>query len=117
MIHRILKSEGYEVIFANTRDNWEATVGDSPDLILLESSADITKLLRNLRSDVRHAYVPILVLSDLPNQEIDEMRSEFGAVDFLYRPINPQRLLRTLNRKLQGMSEFCAVDPQDRGMN
>ncbi len=117
VIQRILKSEGYEVVFANTRDNWKATVGDSPDLILLESSGDITNLLRNLRSDVRNAYVPILVLSDPANHEIEEMGSEFGAVDFLYRPINPQRLLGTLHRKLQGIGEFSAVDPRDRGMN
>jgi len=117
VIHRILKSEGYEVVFANGREDGEATTGDSPDLILLESSGEITKLLRKLRSDVRHAYVPIFVLSDLPNQEIEEKWSEFGAVDFLYRPINPQRLLRTLNRKLQGVGEFCAVDPRDPTMN
>lgn len=116
-IQRILKSEGYEVVFANTRENWEDTLGDSPDLILLESSGEITKLLRKLRSDVRHAYIPIFVLSDLPNQEIEKKWSEFGAVDFLYKPINPQRLLSTLNRKLHGASEFCAADPLDPAMN
>ena len=116
-IHRILKSEGYEVVFANTRENWEATLGDNTDLILMESSGEITKLLRKLRSDVRHAYIPIFVLSDLPNQEIEKKWSEFGAVGFLYKPINPQSLLKTLNQKLQETSTFYAVDPVDRGMN
>ncbi|MGD9898162.1 MAG: ATPase, T2SS/T4P/T4SS family [Calditrichaceae bacterium] len=74
-----------------------------PDLILLDimmPNMDGYEFLQHLRSDIKTAGIPVLMLTALKTPENEIKVLELGADDFLTKPINPDVLIARIKRKL-----------------
>lgn len=98
IIQTILEPEGYEVISTSGDDIIEAAKKEHPDLMLVNTFPEWTEAVKNLRSDIRYMYTPVLLLSEDTASVNREQYIELGIKGSLSRPIDPQRLLDLLQR-------------------
>ncbi|QDU80263.1 Cyclic di-GMP phosphodiesterase response regulator RpfG [Polystyrenella longa] len=77
---------------------------ESPDLLILDimmpeiSGLDI---LRDIRSDERFAYMPVLILTSAESRDIKREALELGTTDFLSKPIDPDELIPRVRNSLK----------------
>lgn len=93
-VQRSLATEGYlNVIVAEVSEAQSAFKDVPPDLLVLDATlaiADDFRLLRELRG---HSFKwPVLLLMDSSKLHLRRRALEFGAADFLYKPVDPQEL-------------------------
>ena len=95
-----LLSTEYEVRVAmNGEEAWEAVQRQLPDLILsdvLMPVLDGIGLARRLRSDVRTAHVPIILMTASKKQDLLALGRDAGTEEFLLKPFRPSELLDRL---------------------
>src|SRR5437588_6005778 len=98
LVKRLLQLEGFSQ-FVTTEDAGSALSlvrDESPDLLLLDlmmphiSGLDI---LAELRDDPKSAVIPVLILTAVTDSETRRKALEFGATDFLNKPIDPSELM------------------------
>jgi DNA-binding response OmpR family regulator len=96
LVGRTLEHEGYDVILAA-----EGTTGlriareHQPDLVVLDLTMpdiDGLEVCKALRSEPRHARLPILVLSARASAADRILGLELGADDYLIKPFVPREL-------------------------
>ena len=89
----IVLKEDYETCIANTgKDALCMIKGRTPDLILLDimiPDIDGYEICMKLKTDKQTAKIPIIFVTGLEDSENEELGFEMGAVDYLYKPINP----------------------------
>src|ERR1700746_1810505 len=95
---RILEAEGYSVLTAPRAEPALFEVADSkPDLVLSDVSMpglDGFQLCQKLRRDPRTAAIPIVLMSALRRDEMEQAGGlEAGADDYLPRPFSPRFLI------------------------
>jgi signal transduction histidine kinase/CheY-like chemotaxis protein len=98
LIQKYLEKRGYRVIQAHTADQaLEVAVRERPVVITLDvimDGADGFELLQRLKDRPETENIPVVVLSIV----CDEGRScRLGAADYLEKPIDQTRLLRTID--------------------
>ncbi len=108
----LLSSEGYAVVAAgDVKTGLEMAAAHRPDAIVLDiimPERDGWSMLRSLKSDPELCEIPVILVTVLGDRE---MGLAFGAVDHLTKPINPQRLLDTINAfTAAGDREVLVVD-------
>ncbi|MEM7345954.1 MAG: response regulator, partial [Chloroflexota bacterium] len=106
LLDRLLRSEGYQLGFANDgKEALEKANELIPDLILLDvmmPGMDGFEVCRRLRADPVLAEVPIIIITAL-DQEKDYIEGlELGADDFLTKPFNQVELLARVNTSCAG---------------
>jgi putative two-component system response regulator len=98
LVKRLLEIEGYSR-FVTTEDAVSALSlfrDEKPDLLLLDlmmphvSGLDILTVIRD---DPRSALVPVLILTAVSDNETRLKALEYGASDFLNKPVDPSELL------------------------
>jgi putative two-component system response regulator len=98
LVKRLLEREGYSR-FVTTEDGVAALSllrEEMPDLLLLDlmmpniSGLDI---LAELRDDPRCALIPVLILTAVSDDETRVKALEYGATDFLNKPVDPNELM------------------------
>jgi CheY-like chemotaxis protein len=70
---------------------------EPPDLILTDvqlPDLDGASAAAYLKDDPAFAGIPVLLVSVLPPQELEEKKAETGAVDILQKPFSPGELVR-----------------------
>jgi DNA-binding response OmpR family regulator len=111
LISRSLATSGYEVTVASrARDAIEQARTRQPDLITLDiylPDADGFEVLQRLKTDSATASIPVVIVSVMPDQR-EGLR--LGAVDYLTKPIDPARLVFSVNRVLHGPGKVLVVD-------
>lgn len=104
-IQEILAEEGYEVATAANAAQAKAVVRSrSPDLVLLDiwmPDADGISLLREWQQENRLAC-PVVILSGHGTVETAVEATRLGAADFVEKPLSLSKLLRTVEKALQG---------------
>lgn len=86
-----------------------------PDVILLDvlmPGIDGWEVLHQLKNDPKTAGIPVILVSMLP----DEGRGfQLGAVDYIVKPVNRERLMGVLNRYRcgQGLGSILVVEDDD----
>ncbi|HZY44133.1 MAG TPA: GAF domain-containing protein [Anaerolineae bacterium] len=111
LIHQHLTSVGYDVrIASRARDALEQAQIDQPDLITLDiylPDRDGFEVLQELKTNPATADIPIVIVSVMPDRH-EGFR--LGAVDYLTKPIDPSRLVASINRILFGKGKVLVVD-------
>ena len=103
-LHSLLSEKGYHVAVADDGEQALELVGTHhPDLILSDMVMpylDGMDLLRALRGDVRHARIPIILLSLKDREEDIVAGLEGGADDYVVKPFNARELLARVRKLL-----------------
>jgi DNA-binding response OmpR family regulator len=76
-----------------------------PDLIIL--NPDLTdfpdwELVKHMQSSHLYSSIPLVVLSNQPEEDIRVNSIKYGVVDFFQKPFNPLRLLESVDNILVG---------------
>jgi len=101
IITEMLKKHGHEVITANDGNEGVSTAkAENPDLILMDvvmPNLNGFKATRTLSKDAETQHIPVVILSN-KSMPTDKMWGEKqGAKDYLFKPINEQALMDTIN--------------------
>jgi len=114
LLGALLRAEGYAILSApNGRDALAEAVRKKPDLILLDimmSEMDGFETVAWLKSDPRTKTVPVIMVSALDDRDSKMRALEFGAEEFLTKPVDRADLkvrVRNLLR-LKEYSDFLA---------
>jgi DNA-binding response OmpR family regulator len=111
LIGRHLASHGYQVSIAGrAKEALEKARANKPNLITLDiylPDADGFELLQQLKNDPATNDIPVVIVSVMSDQQ-EGLR--LGAVDYLTKPIDPLRLVSSVNRVLQGPGKVLVVD-------
>jgi PAS domain S-box-containing protein len=111
LIGRHLVSHGYQVSIAGrAREALDKARANKPSLITLDiylPDADGFELLQQLKNDPATNDIPVVIVSVMGDQQ-EGLR--LGAVDYLTKPIDPQRLVSSVNRVLQSPGKVLVVD-------
>jgi PAS domain S-box-containing protein len=111
LIGRHLASHGYQVSIAGRADEaLKKARANKPSLITLDiylPDADGFELLQQLKNDPVTRDIPVVIVSVMGDQR-EGLR--LGAVDYLTKPIDPLRLVSSVNRVLQGPGKVLVVD-------
>ena len=103
-LNSLLSEKGYEVAVADDGEQaLELVSTHHPDLILSDMVMpylDGMDLLRALRGDVRHARIPIILLSLKDREEDIVAGLEGGADDYVVKPFNARELLARVRKLL-----------------
>ena len=79
----------------NARDGLELAFNEKPDVILLDimmPDMDGYEVCQRLKSDTRTALIPIIFVSAKDTAEDKIAGLELGAIDYIYKPLNPGEL-------------------------
>ena len=101
MIRSALESDGYEVIHSTNGEMVEMTKREDPILIIINNSREKLDHLKEIRNTSRLAYTPIICLADIDFKEHESEGFSMGVSDFIYRPLDPQKLIYSINRIIQ----------------
>lgn len=114
LLGELLRAEGYATLSApNGRDALAEAVHKKPDLILLDvmmAEMDGFETVAWLKGDVRTQNVTVIMVSALDDRESKMRAMEFGAEEFLTKPVDRAELqvrVRNLLR-LKEYSDFLA---------
>jgi two-component system alkaline phosphatase synthesis response regulator PhoP len=93
---------GCRVLTATSgREALEIILADCPDLLVLDlmlPDIDGFGVCEILRSHSATAGLPIVILSAWSTPESAQLGAEFGALDFIHKPFDPQELAERLGR-------------------
>ena len=79
----------------NALDGLELALNEQPDVILLDimmPDVDGHEVCRKLKSDIRTASIPIIFVSARDTAEDKIAGLELGAIDYIFKPLNPGEL-------------------------
>lgn len=108
-----LEIEGFEVLIAN--DGLEALdkIKLKPDLIILDimmPKLNGFEVLEKIRNDKNYSHIPVLFLT-AKTSEIDEIRGlNFGADDYLKKPISPMTVVARVKSILRRIKVVDKTD-------
>ncbi len=111
LLRHQLGTQGYQVITASTGGQAIAkAVHEQPDLITLDillPDRHGFDVLRELKARPETAHIPVIVLS-----VVQDERSGYrlGAVDYILKPIDEERLLKSISRVLSGKGKILIAE-------
>ncbi len=116
---RMLRSEGYEVVAcSNPTKAFAHLDNESVDAVILEVSSagqGGLKALRRIR--LSHPKLPVIVMTDRGTTETAIEATKLGAFDYQVKPVEPERLLQTVEKAVEGariMREYVALGRPNR---
>jgi chemosensory pili system protein ChpA (sensor histidine kinase/response regulator) len=105
---RLLTREGFRVATAKDGlDALQAVGSETPDVILLDIEMprmDGFEFTKTLKSDPRHAHVPIIMITSRTADKHRTRAAELGVDLYLGKPFQEEELLRNL-REMLGLQE------------
>ena len=100
----LMKKNGYEVETASRKEEvFERLQHFHPSVILLDvllSGADGREICREIKSDEKTKHIPVVMFSAHPGA--GENFENYGADDFIQKPIDTELLLEKLGRLING---------------
>ena len=97
-----LRGEGFEVIEAvDGSDALLKISGQQIDLVLTDINMPVMdgiELIKEIRNNAEHKYVPILVLSTLSQEAKVKEGKEAGASGWIYKPYKPHQLMEVIRK-------------------
>lgn len=100
-----LEEKGYDIITAfDGLDAIDVTRTEKPDLILLDIMMPVIngfEVCQKLKADVATANIPIVMLSAAAHADSVKKGLDAGAVDYLVKPFDPEKLEEVIQRILE----------------
>ena len=91
-----------EIIFAvDALQTWMMALRSSPDLILLDINmpgGTGIEVLKRLRVSNKTQQIPVIVVSGDEHPTTEALARELGALDFLHKPVDQQKLVDAVDR-------------------
>jgi CheY-like chemotaxis protein len=104
MLASFLPPTKFEVIFAvDALQAWMMALRLSPDLILLDINmpgGTGIEVLKRLRVSNKTQQIPVIVVSGDESATTEAIARELGALDFLHKPVEQQKLSDAVSRAL-----------------
>ena len=121
LLRIVLENRGHEVLVADDGSRGLATATRrSPDAIILDVMMpfmDGFAVLEALRDDDRSVSIPVMMLSAIQKEAVEERCYRMGAQAFVRKPFDPDMLLGTLEEMLDApprlKGEQIARQPRD----
>ena len=121
LLRIMLETEGHEVLIADDGSRGlAAATRRSPDAIVLDvmmPHLDGFAVLEALREDERTVAIPVIVLSALQNESVEDRCYRLGAQSFIRKPFDAGILLGTIQEVLDAppplASERVAHEPRE----
>ena len=105
LLRIVLENHGHEVLVADDGSRGLATATRrSPDAIMLDVMMpfmDGFAVLEALREDERTASIPVMMLSAMQQEAVEERCYRMGAQAYLRKPFDPDMLLGVLDEMLE----------------
>jgi CheY-like chemotaxis protein len=102
MLASFLLPKKFEIIFAvDALQTWMMALRSTPDLILLDINmpgGTGIEVLKRLRLSNKTQQIPVIVVSGEESPTIESVARELGALDFLHKPIDQQKLIEAVDR-------------------
>lgn len=99
-----LTADGFEVAEADDGEQGLESIEEfPPDLVLLDlmmPGADGLEVLGRIRSEPRHAAIPVIILTAKGQDTDRELAFTGGATDFVTKPFSPMKLLARIHEIL-----------------
>jgi signal transduction histidine kinase/DNA-binding response OmpR family regulator len=120
-LHRYLSSEGYNVALAtNGQQGLQMALEILPDLITLDvmmPEMDGWETLVSLKNNPKLSHIPVVMSSIIEDRHLAQT---LGAVDYLVKPVEKQRLIKLLDKHIardeQGLILVVEDDADSREM-
>ncbi|MEO5333210.1 MAG: response regulator [Magnetococcus sp. YQC-5] len=97
--------DSYRIVFAtNGLDALELVESQKPDLLLLDvvmPGIDGYQVASRLKADPVTQQIPIIFITSMSDKKYETTGLQMGAVDYIIKPIDPDRVLDTVRRHLQ----------------
>jgi DNA-binding response OmpR family regulator len=104
VVAMFLEAQGYKVTTAfDGLDALEKAEAEKPDLIILDIMMPLIdgfEVCRRLKGEETTAQIPILMLSAAAHAESVNKGLEAGAVDYIVKPFEPEKLLEKVQEIL-----------------
>jgi CheY-like chemotaxis protein len=104
MLASFLLPKKFEIIFAvDALQTWMMALRLTPDLILLDINmpgGTGIEVLKRLRVSGKTQQIPVIVVSGDETVTTEATARELGALDFLHKPVDQQKLNDAVNRAL-----------------
>jgi DNA-binding response OmpR family regulator len=103
-LRNLLTMQGYDVLLADS-----ATLGihvaltNPPDIVICDiamPSVDGYQVLERLRKEPSTSYLPFIFISALNGEDAIQRGLEMGAVDYILKPFNIERVLSVIQAYL-----------------
>ena len=106
VLEMFLQGEGYEnfVRLTDSRLALEAISEQRPDVLLLDLKMPHVgglEILQAMRDDEELRHIPVIILTSSTDAETKLQALEFGATDFLGKPVDPSELALRLRNTLE----------------
>jgi CheY-like chemotaxis protein len=104
MLASFLLPKKFEIIFAvDALQTWMMALRLTPDLILLDINmpgGTGIEVLKRLRVSSKTQQIPVIVVSGDETVTTEATARELGALDFLHKPVDQQKLSDAVSRAL-----------------
>ena len=104
LLASLLLPRKFEIIYAvDALQAWMAALRSTPDLILLDINMPCgtgIEVLKRLRVSSKTQQIPVIVVSSDERTTTEAMARQLGALDFLHKPVDQQRLCAAVDRAL-----------------
>ena len=103
VIDILLKKKGHEVETASRQEEvFDKLQSFDPAVVLLDvllSGADGRKICKNIKENEKTRHIPVIMFSAHPSAA--DRISEYGADDFLSKPVNSDLLLEKVTKQIK----------------
>lgn len=116
-ISEVLMSAGYRVLTANSAEHALLTLLEAePDLALLDVSMPTVsglELAKNLREETA---VPFMFLTHSAEMDIIKTASQYGALGYLLKPVQPLQLISSVESGLARANEIRQLRSSEKSL-
>ena len=110
LMQAILEEEGFEYIrgVSSAVEAYEALETEKTDVILMDiviPGINGLEATKTIKANKKHSNIPIIMVTGVDDDKTLKKSFEFGAIDFIRKPVNQVELIARLKTVLQGQEK------------